>query len=157
MTQVLFSDRGGGGSWGPNGTAAIHIEAAVMPGEHVFNNDLIDLAFGFEHFQDFISNQIFDVLGIRVLSFLKYSIICKTAVCCNNVEVGMKILKITEGLHSNDRSGFGAVVGCGLFQVGTENFPGTTGKHGKQFSVVQEIDAQPLGNTEHLNVNVNLE
>lgn len=39
--------------------------------------------------------------------------------------------------------------GCGLLQIGAENFPGTSRKPGKQFSVVQEIDAQPLGDTLH--------
>ena len=53
----------------------------------------------------------------------------------------MKILEITEGLNRNGSPYNSVVRGCGLFQIGAQNFPGTAGKHGRQFSVVHEIDA----------------
>lgn len=46
---------------GPNGRSAIHIEAAVAPGEHVFDDSIRDLAFGLEHFKDLIAEEVLQI------------------------------------------------------------------------------------------------
>ena len=60
---------------GIDGWAAVYVETAVMPGEHVFDNGFVDLAFGFEHFKDFITEQVFQIFGVWTFTHLKYSVI----------------------------------------------------------------------------------
>ena len=48
---------------GPNGRSPIHIEAAVVPGEHVFDNRVGDLAFSFEHFEHCMAEELYHIMG----------------------------------------------------------------------------------------------
>lgn len=83
------------------------------------------------------------------MSHLKGAVACKTAIGCDNMEVRIEILKIAEGLDSDHRIEISAVIDQGMFQIDAQNFPGTAGKFGKQFSIVHEIDSKSLGNAEH--------
>jgi len=42
----------------PNGFTTIHVEPAVAPIRLVLDHNIIDFAFGFEHFEDFMVEQI---------------------------------------------------------------------------------------------------
>ena len=46
--------------------AAINIEPAVIPAQHVFYNRIINLVHGLEHFEDFQTESIFQIFGIGI-------------------------------------------------------------------------------------------
>ncbi|MFH2066493.1 MAG: hypothetical protein ABIK15_14940 [Pseudomonadota bacterium] len=73
----------------------------MMPEQGSFDYGIIDFSFVFEHFQDFITEQGFKTEWLGAMSHLKGSIACKTAIGCDNMEVRIKILKIAEGLDSD--------------------------------------------------------
>ena len=64
----------------PDGFAAIHIESAVVPIHHVFNNAIGDFAFSFEHVEHFIAKQLFKPNGIRWGAYHEGGIIVKATI-----------------------------------------------------------------------------
>ena len=94
----------------PDGLAAIHVESAVMPIHHVLDDDISDFAFNFKHFEDFIAKRFFKVLGLRRGISLERTVAIKAAIGGQNMQVGMKILKIAKRLHRNRSTGFGIVI-----------------------------------------------
>lgn len=101
---------------GPNGWAAIHIEAAVVPGEHVFDNRIGDLAFGFEHFEHPVAEELFYIMGLRARCDKKYPIIGKATVCDNGMQMGIEILKLTESLNGDGGTGGALSSGTACFR-----------------------------------------
>jgi hypothetical protein len=51
---------------GPDGGTAVNAKAAVPPAEHLFNDGIIDLALGLEHFEHFISKQRLQIFWLRI-------------------------------------------------------------------------------------------
>ena len=74
---------------GPNGRSAIHIEAAVVPGEHVFDDSIRDLAFSFECFKDLLAEEILQISWFWTLTNLEYAITGKATVCDNGMQMGI--------------------------------------------------------------------
>ena len=134
---------------GPNGRPAIHVESAVAPGVNILDDRSSNLAFGLQHFQNLMAEKVLQISWLRARSYLEYPIVGKTAICDNGVQMGIEILKLTESLDGDSGTGGGAVIGDGLFQVGAQHFPGAARELGKQLSVIQEIDSQPLGDAEY--------
>jgi hypothetical protein len=69
----------------PDGFAAIHIESAVVPIHHVFNNAIGDFAFSFEHVEHFIAKQLFKPNGIRRRVYHEGGIVVKAAIGGQNM------------------------------------------------------------------------
>ena len=65
------------------------------PGEHVFDDSIRDLAFGFEHFKDLITEEVLQISWFWTLTNLEYAITGKTTVCDNGMQMGIEILKLT--------------------------------------------------------------
>jgi len=134
---------------GPNGGTAIHIEAAVAPGEHVFDDSIRNLAFGLEHFKDLIAEEFLQISWFWTQTNLEYAITGKTAISGNNVQMRIKVLKIAKCLDGDSGAGSGTLIRDGPFQVGAQYLPATARELGKQLSVVHKIDSQPLGDAKH--------
>ncbi len=109
---------------GPNGQSAIHIEAAVAPGDHVFDDRISDLAFGLKHL---IAKEIFQVSWFRARCYLEYAVIGKATVWGDRVQMGVEILKFAESLNGDSGAGRGTVIGNWLPQVNAQYSPGTAG------------------------------
>jgi hypothetical protein len=45
-----------------NGVAEINVNATVIPIHDVLDDNIIDIAFGYEHFEDFIAKQLFKMI-----------------------------------------------------------------------------------------------
>jgi hypothetical protein len=87
------------------------------PGEHVFDNRISDLAFGFEHFKDLIAEEVFQIMGFHTWCDMKYPIIGKATICDNGVQMGIEILKRTESLDGDGSAGGGITIRNSVFQV----------------------------------------
>jgi len=72
----------------PDGLAAIHVESAVMPIHHVLDHNIIDFAFGFRHFEDFIAKRFFNVFGLQRRISLERTVAIKAAIGGQNMQVG---------------------------------------------------------------------
>ena len=88
------------------------------PGEHVFDDRIGDLAFGLEHFQNLIAEEIFQILWLWTRCHLEYPVIGKTAICDDGMQMGIEILKLTEALNGDGSAGRDIVIRDGLFEVG---------------------------------------
>jgi hypothetical protein len=88
------------------------------PGEHVFDNRIGDLAFGLEHFEHLIAEELFYIMGFRPGCDMKYPITGKATVCDNGMQMGIEILKLTESLNSDSGAGGGIIILDNVFQVG---------------------------------------
>jgi len=88
-----------------------------VPIHHVLDHNIIDFAFGFEHFEDFMAKRLFKVLGLRCGTSLERTVAIKATICTDYMQVGIKILKITKRLHDERGTGFGIVIGYGLSQI----------------------------------------
>jgi len=76
---------------GPNGRSAVHVEAAVAPGEHAFDNR-IGVASGPEHLERLIAKKVFQMLLLKARPHLEYAAIGKTVVCDNGLQMGVETL-----------------------------------------------------------------
>jgi hypothetical protein len=81
---------------------------------HVLDHNIIDFIFGFKHFEDFIAKRLFKVLGLRRGISLERTVAIKAAIGGQNMQVGMKFLKIAKRPNRNHSTGFGIVIGHGL-------------------------------------------
>ena len=79
----------------PNGFAAINVKSTVVPIHHVFDHHIIDFAFSFEHFENFIAEQLFKLNGIRWWAYHDGVIVVKAAIGGENIQMRMIILEIT--------------------------------------------------------------
>jgi hypothetical protein len=69
----------------------------------------------------------------------------KTAVCCDNVQMGTKVPKVAEGLD-RDHTARGRIgIRNAGFQICGQHFPGPAGKIGQQPPMGHEVDAEALG------------
>ena len=57
----------------------------MVPTHHVLDHNIIDFAFGFEHFEDFIAKQLFKLTGIRWWAYLEGGIVVKAAIGGQNM------------------------------------------------------------------------
>jgi len=74
------------------------------PIHHILDDDIRDFAFGFEHFENFIAEQLFKLNGIRWWAYQKGVVVVKAAIGAENMKMRMKILKVTKTLN-----GYGAI------------------------------------------------
>ncbi len=72
---------------GPYGRTAIHVKAAVAPGEHVFNDGIADLAFRLEHLEHLIAKQFLQIFGRRAGAFRECAASGKTTIGGYQVQV----------------------------------------------------------------------
>lgn len=75
----------------PEGLAAIDVKPAVAPVHHVVDDKLIDHAFFFEQRKHFPAKGILQILCRRLRPLDEQAISVKTAVDCDNVEIGVKV------------------------------------------------------------------
>ncbi len=85
-------------------------------------DDIRNFAFGFEHFEHFIAEQLFKLNGIRWRAYHEGVIIVKAAIGAENMKMRMKILKIAKRLNGDRSTGFGIVIGYGLSQIKIQHF-----------------------------------
>jgi hypothetical protein len=90
----------------------------VVPGEHVFDDSIRDLAFGSEHFKDLIAEEVLQIMGFHTRWDVKYPIIGKATVCDNGVQMGIEVLKLAESLDGDGGSSGGITIRNNVFQVG---------------------------------------
>ena len=71
------------------------VSTSRRPIHHVFNHHIIDFTFSFEHFENFIAEQLFKLNGIRWWAYHEGVIVVKAAIGVENMRMRMKILEIT--------------------------------------------------------------
>ena len=76
----------------PYGLAAVHIESAVMPIQHVGDDQICDFTLSFKHFEDFIAKQLFKLTSIRRRAGHEGGIFVKAAIGGQYMQMWIKIL-----------------------------------------------------------------
>ncbi len=92
---------------GPDGRTAVDVEAAVAPGKHIFNDRIADFVFGLEHLEHLMTKQILKIFGLKPRAFGEWAGVGKTAIGGDQVKMGIKLLKITKGVHGDGCTGDG--------------------------------------------------
>ena len=63
---------------------------------HVFNHKVVNAAFGFEHLEGFPTESVFQILGPGPRLHHEPPVSIKASIRCNDVQMGIEILKIPE-------------------------------------------------------------
>ena len=80
----------------PDGPAAIHPESTVAPIHHVFDDNIDNFTFFFEHFEHFIAEQCFQLSCIWQWADRECVVIVEAAIGGNNMQMRIEDLKIAK-------------------------------------------------------------
>jgi hypothetical protein len=64
----------------PYDFTTVHVESAVAPAHHIFDDELIDCSFRFKHFEHFMAKQIFKLNGIGRWAYHEGGLVVKAAI-----------------------------------------------------------------------------
>jgi hypothetical protein len=95
---------------GPYSGIAIDIKAAVVPGQHVFNDGSVYFTLDLEHLEHlehFISKQRLQIFGHRTRASGECAAAGKTAISGDQVQLGIILQDIAEGVNGDGGPGHG--------------------------------------------------
>ena len=125
------------------------VEPGVVPGEHVFDYGVVDLALFFQHLEDFVLEGLLEVFSVQARNADKGVVRQKAAVGDYGVYMRIEIEKIAPGVYVHACPWYGVVAGdCG-FEKGARHVPGAFARFSEQGAVVHEIDPEAFGYAEN--------
>jgi hypothetical protein len=89
----------------------------VTPIDHIFDHRIGNFTFGFEHFEHVMPEMFFKIGGFGRRADYESTIVVKTTIGGQNMQVRMEILEVAERLYGDYRSRFGILIRDSLFQV----------------------------------------
>jgi hypothetical protein len=107
-----------------------------------------DLPLGKKHLEYLVPEHLLEILAYDDGSHLESACTQKTAIGRKNVAVRIESQKITKCLDGNHRTWHAILPRSPTFEIHLESLPGATAQLGKQVSVIKEIPAEDLGDTE---------
>ena len=78
----------------------------MAPGEYILNDGIADLALGFEHLKHLIAKQLLQIFGCSTGAFGERTATGKTTISGDQVQMRIKLLKITKGVNGDGSSGY---------------------------------------------------
>ena len=82
---------------------------------------------------------------MKVRALDEHVVSIETAVCGDNMQMGIEILEIAESMHRHRATGFRIGISDTGFQISTQHFPGTLGELGQRPAMKHEIYPKPFG------------
>lgn len=93
-----------------------------------------------------MKQQLHQIIGRGTGVFYKCIVARKATVDGDDVQVGIKLMKIAEGVNSDSRTGYGIIERCRLLQISAQHLPDASAQLCQQLAVEQKIDPYSFGN-----------
>ena len=108
--------------------------------EHI-NQVFSDLAFGKEHLEDLVPEDLLQMLQFEQRRYSEHAISTKTAVGAEHMHMRMPSKEIAKRMYCHN----GPLFRYGFPEKFFQGFPAATAEIGEQLSVIEEIAAQDFG------------
>jgi hypothetical protein len=116
--------------------------------EHI-NQVFSDLAFGKEHLEDLVPEDLFQMLQFEQRRYSEHAVSTKTAVGAEHMQMRMPSKEIAKRMYCHNGPRNGPLFQYGFPEKFFQGFPAATAEIGEQLSVIEEIAAKDFGYAEN--------